>query len=72
MQTIQPSQDTGEHLSPVAAKMFLAALPERIQAALLAYAKEADYPLELVVEMAIASFLDHEALTFEDCKPEWE
>lgn len=62
----------GEHLSPVAAKMFLAALPDQIQIALLGYAKEADYPLELVVEMAIASFLDNEALTFEDCKPEWE
>ena len=59
-------------LNPVAAKMFLAALPERIQLALLAYAKEAEYPLELVIEMAIASFLDGESLTFEDCQPEFE
>ena len=83
MQTIQPSQppqQTDEHLNPVAAKMFLAALPERIQSALLAYAKEAEYPLELVIEMAFgsamplanASFLDGESLTFEDCQPEFE
>ena len=75
MQTIQPSQapqQTDEHLNPVAAKMFLAALPDRIQSALLAYANEAEYPLELVIEMAIASFLDSESLTFEDCKPEFE
>ena len=73
MQTIQPfqpSQPLDEHLNPVAAKMFLAALPDRIQSALLAYANEAEYPLELVIEMAIASFLDSESLTFEDCHPE--
>ena len=59
-----------EHLSPVAATMILAALPQRIQRALLAHAQETQYPLEMVLEMAIAGFLDTEAITFSDCRPE--
>jgi hypothetical protein len=59
-----------EHLSPVAAKMILAALPQHIQQALLAHAQETQYPLEMVLEMAIAGFLDAEAITFSDCRPE--
>jgi hypothetical protein len=30
---------------------------------------EIDYPIEATIEMAIASFLDTEALSFVDCKP---
>jgi hypothetical protein len=70
--TSRPPQQNDEHLSPVAAKMFLAALPERIQRALLAHAQETQYPLEMVLEMAIAGFLDNEAITFADCRPEYE
>jgi hypothetical protein len=70
--TSRPPQQKDEHLSPVAAKMFLAALPERIQRALLAHAQETQYPLEMVLEMAIAGFLDSEAITFADCRPEYE
>jgi hypothetical protein len=44
-------------------------LPERIQEALVARASEIEYPIEAVIEMAIASFLDTEALGFADCKP---
>jgi len=73
-------QQNDEHLSPVAAKMFLAALPEPIQRALLAHAQETQYPLERVLEMAftqclckrIAGFLDSEAITFADCRSEYE
>jgi hypothetical protein len=75
MQAVPISQSpelTSEHLSPVAAKMILVALPERIQRALLAYASETQYPIELVLEMAIAGFLDSESLTFADCKPEYD
>ncbi len=36
-----------EHLSPVATKMILAALPQRLQRALLAYAQETRYLLEI-------------------------
>jgi hypothetical protein len=44
-------------------------LPERIQAAPIARAAEIEYPIAAVIEMAIASFLDTEALGFIDCKP---
>ena len=58
-----------EQLSPVDAEVILGRLPERIRAALIARAIEIEYPIEAVVEMAIASFLDAEALGFADCKP---
>jgi hypothetical protein len=58
-----------EQLSPVDAEAILERLPERIQAALIARAAEIEYPIEAVIEMAIASFLDTEALGFADCKP---
>ncbi len=70
--TSLPPQQNDEHLSPIATKMFLAALPERIQRALLAHSQETQYPLEMVLEMAIAGFLDSEAITFADCRPEYE
>lgn len=58
-----------EQLSATDAKVILERLPERIRDALIARATEIDYPVEAVVEMAIASFLDAEALGFADCKP---
>ncbi|NJP12487.1 MAG: hypothetical protein HC866_25955 [Leptolyngbyaceae cyanobacterium RU_5_1] len=64
-------EHASEHLSPVAAKMILAALPEKIQKALLAHAAETGYPIEMVLEMAIAGFLDSECINFSDCKPEY-
>lgn len=60
---------TLEQLSSADAEAILAHLPERIRAALIARAAEIEYPVEAVVEMAIASFLDSEALGFADCKP---
>lgn len=58
-----------EKLSAVEAEVILGSLPERIRAALIARAAEIEYPIEAVVEMAIASFLDSDALGFADCKP---
>lgn len=58
-----------EQLSSADAKVILGRLPEQIQAALIARAAEIEYPIEAVIEMAIASFLDTEALGFADCKP---
>lgn len=58
-----------EQLSPADAEVILGRLPERIRSALVARAAEIEYPVEAVVEMAIASFLDTEALGFADCKP---
>ena len=58
-----------ERLSPSDAVVILEHLPERIRLALIDKAVEIDYPIEAVLEMAIASFLDTEALGFVDCKP---
>ena len=58
-----------EQLSPADAEVILGRLPERIREALIARATEIEYPVEAVIEMAIASFLDTEALGFADCKP---
>jgi hypothetical protein len=58
-----------EQLSLIDAKAILERLPERIQAALVARSAEIEYPIEAVIEMAIASFLDTDALGFADCKP---
>ncbi len=69
--TSQSPEQASEHLSPVAAKMILAAFPEHIQRALLAHAAETKYPIEMVLETAIAGFLDRECLNFADCKPEY-
>jgi hypothetical protein len=51
--------------------MILAALPEHIQRALWAHSSETEYPIEMVLEMAIAGFLDSESLTFVDCQSEY-
>lgn len=58
-----------EQLLPTDAEVILERLPQRIQAALVARAAEIEYPVEAVIEMAIASFLDTEALGFADCQP---
>jgi hypothetical protein len=58
-----------EQLSRADAEVILERLPQRIQTALVAHAAEIEYPIEAVIEMAIASFLDTEALGFVDCKP---
>jgi len=58
-----------EKLSLVDAQTILDRLPDRIKSALIDRANEIEYPIEMVVEMAIASFLDTEALGFVDCKP---
>jgi len=67
--TAQPT--TTEHLSPVVARMILVALPDPIKAAFERRAAEIEYPIEAVLEMALASFLDSEALGFADCKPRY-
>jgi flagellar motor switch protein FliG len=61
---------TLEQLSPTAAQNILANLPERIRAAFIARAAEINYPVEAVVEMALAGYLDSEAIGFIDCKPD--
>ncbi|MBC6454642.1 MAG: hypothetical protein GDA43_16750 [Hormoscilla sp. SP5CHS1] len=58
-----------EQLSDSDAEIILERLPERIRSAIIASATAIDYPVEAVIEMAIASFLDTEALSFVDCQP---
>ena len=60
------------HLSPELAQIFLEGLPEPIRNGLEMRAKTMNYPVWAVIEMAIAGFLDNEAITFADCHPEYE
>jgi hypothetical protein len=62
MQTL-PNQ----HLSAEATQTLLRHLPDDVKAALEEKAIELECPLEGAIEMAIASFLDEEAFSFEDC-----
>jgi hypothetical protein len=48
-------------------RQFLEYVPDYVQKALNEKAIEMNCPIEAVVEMAIASFLDEEAFSFEDC-----
>jgi hypothetical protein len=57
------------NLSASAATTLLEVLPENIRSAIEAYAEAMEYPIEAVVEMAIASFLDEDAVNFQDCRP---
>ncbi len=58
-----------EHLAPELAQAFLEGLPEVIRSGLEARARVMNYPVWAVLEMAIAGYLDEEALSFVDCKP---
>jgi hypothetical protein len=60
---------TLEQLTPVAAQTILDNLPERIRAAFIDRATEINFPVEAVVEMALAGYLDSESIGFVDCKP---
>lgn len=68
MQSITSNQNN-EQLSSVAAQTILEQLPERIKNAVIDRAAEIDYPVEAVIEMAIAGYLDPHAIGFADCKP---
>jgi len=56
-------------LSPEAAQSFLDSLPEKIRLGLLTYAAQVQQPIESVLEMAIAGFLDEDAISFSGCNP---
>lgn len=68
MQTL-PQTDR-KHLSHDAALMLLAVLPDHVRDAYLNHAQQIGYSIELVLEMALADFLDPDSLTFTDCKPQ--
>ena len=58
-----------EHLSPELAQIFLEGLPQTIRNGLEMRAKRMNYPVWAVIEMAIAGYLDEEALSFSNCQP---
>jgi hypothetical protein len=44
-------------------------VPEKIQVALEAYATEHGFSIDTAIELAIASFLDVDAVTYDGCQP---
>ncbi|MGB0563715.1 MAG: hypothetical protein ACPGVO_18240 [Spirulinaceae cyanobacterium] len=58
---------TSQHLSSDAIAQLVSHLPDYVKVALLEKSTVMDCPLEATIEMAIANFLDDEALSFEDC-----
>ena len=67
LQTTPTKINPQERLSPEAAQRVLDELPTWVVTALKRRSTEIEYPLEAIVEMAIASFLDEEAIGFSDC-----
>ena len=47
---------------------LLAVLPPILQSQAIEYAEKTDLPPELVIELAIAHFLDPDSVTFDDCQ----
>ena len=70
---MQPTieRESLEHLSPIAARMILVALPNHIRESFERRAADIEYPVEAVLEMALAGFLDSECLSFSDCNPRY-
>jgi hypothetical protein len=66
---MQAPEQVREHLSPEVAKVFLDGLPEKIKLGLMTYAAQVNFPIEAVIEMAIAGFLDEDAVNFPGCNP---
>ncbi|MEG4849914.1 hypothetical protein QUB10_03270 [Microcoleus sp. B5-D4] len=56
-----------QHLPPEAIHSLMTYLPDYVKVALMAKATQLECSLEAAIEMAIASFLDSEAFSFEDC-----
>ena len=67
LQTTPVKVNPHERLSPEAAQRVLDEMPTWVVTALKRRSAEIEYPLEAIVEMAIASFLDEEAIGFSDC-----
>jgi hypothetical protein len=58
---------TSQHLTPEAIQVLFDHLPDYVKSALQEKSIELECPIEAAIEMAIASFLDEEAFSFEDC-----
>jgi hypothetical protein len=64
------AQSQINHLDQETAVAFLDKLPPHIKKAFYDRAAQIDYPIEAVLESAIAAALDPESLSFADCKPD--
>jgi hypothetical protein len=69
MQPTSENLPIAGHLSPELAEDFFNGLPDHIRSGIESRANEINYPIWAVIEMAIAGYLDDEALSFVDCKP---
>ena len=58
---------TIQHLPPEAIHQLFGYLPDYVKIALQEKATELECSMEATIELAIASFLDDEAFSFEDC-----
>jgi hypothetical protein len=58
---------TAQHLTPEAIEVLVKYLPGYVKSALQAKSAELECPIESTIELAISSFLDQEAFSFEDC-----
>ena len=56
-----------KHLPPEAIHSLMTHLPDYVKVALVEKATQLECSLEAAIEMAIASFIDSEAFSFEDC-----
>ena len=56
-----------QHLPPEAIHSLMTHLPDYVKVALVEKATQLECSLESAIEMAIASFIDSEAFSFEDC-----
>ncbi|MEG4804257.1 hypothetical protein QUB63_25615 [Microcoleus sp. ARI1-B5] len=56
-----------KHLPPSAIDSLMTHLPDYVKVAMMEKATQLECSLEAAIEMAIASFLDSEAFSFEDC-----
>ncbi|HIK15389.1 MAG TPA: hypothetical protein IGS53_08930 [Leptolyngbyaceae cyanobacterium M33_DOE_097] len=63
------SENLVTHLDPEVAQSLLESLPQHIREAYERRAAKIEYPVWAVLEIALASFLDPDALSFLDCKP---
>lgn len=58
----------GEVANTVEDASLLSSLPPILQSQAISYAEQTEIPAELVIELAIAHFLDPDSVTFDDCQ----
>ncbi|MEL6556443.1 MAG: hypothetical protein AAFQ63_23760 [Cyanobacteria bacterium J06621_11] len=59
---------SGEPISAAEDTSLLSALPPVLQGQAIEYAEKTEIPAALIIELAIAHFLDPDSVTFDDCQ----